>query len=109
MTKVLWPECLLILPQTGCYREESPPVPRSIWNVLVLGQAEAEVGLALPDSNSSRVKFGIITTENPDVDRLGLGHEFAHKEHRLISGCVPIPKKANPEATDSDSNLRLGD
>lgn len=81
-------------------RTTTPPVPHSVWDVLVLGRAEETV----KESGSSRIKFGILATANPDVDRLGLGYEFLHKEHehQVIGGCGPIPKKEHPEATETD-------
>jgi len=83
-----------------------PPVPRSVWDLLVLGRREEIVPHQLGSDFTyppcpATVKYGIISDESKDLIHLGLGDLFVPLEHPL---CGPEMEKME-EMEQSQSQM----
>jgi len=104
-------------------KEQSMPIPRSIWDILVLGRGEEGVVPTRQGSDSpyppcpTTVKFGIVVDEQKSFDRLGLGHKsFVLMERPLrerplaTSPLCEIPPQDKPDqATPPNKPSHAGD
>lgn len=98
----------------------APPVPRSVWDILVLGRGEAQT---VPERNKldpafpacdPAMKFGYTHDKDLRADRLGLGSRFVRleRQHPLdrtqLSGVVNAPTpEENNHNTDDDEEVPL--
>jgi WW domain len=95
---------LFILPLLGFVARGAPPVPRSVWDILVLAKDDDDIPrrdgsyYSYPP-NRRNLAFGITVCEKDGGDKLGLGKSFVPLTH-------PLPKQQSDKMSSESGFSR---